>query len=52
MSLFTYSTKINNAVYILPTISVEWRETYGSKKLKVYSLAFEWLVWGFYIETK
>lgn len=45
----TYKYRFRNAFYILPTLFIEW-DKYGEQRR--YTLGFEWLKWGFYVENK
>ena len=43
----TSTHKFSNAFYILPAVTLEWMNLHGKKE---YTLGFEWLKWGFYLE--
>jgi len=43
----TYKHKFTNAFYILPAVTVEWMKRDAKTE---YTLAVEWLKWGFYWE--
>ena len=43
----TYKHKFTHAFYILPAVTLEWMERDAKKE---YTLAVEWLKWGFYWE--
>tara|TARA_R100001443_G_scaffold102087_1_gene110156 strand:- start:22199 stop:22342 length:144 start_codon:yes stop_codon:yes gene_type:complete len=39
--------KFTHAFYFLPAVTLEWMNLQGKKE---YTLGFEWLVWGFYLD--
>lgn len=46
----TYTHRFTHAIYFLPAITLEWTRPYRDGKETEFTLGFEWLVWGFYVE--